>query len=152
MPGLLWFRGFAALNHMLGYFIASGLNILIYRQIPLLATLQHVLPYSPRPLAALPGSGFFLAYPTAFYQCVPLHCCNPSQSLNLRSVQSPPPKLHGRFLHITDMHPDPYYIVGASVSSGCHRKKPRKEKERSGYYGTPFRFVLQLANKRRVNK
>ncbi|KAI0045296.1 hypothetical protein FA95DRAFT_1607798 [Auriscalpium vulgare] len=47
-------------------------------------------------------------------------------------------KLHGRFLHITDIHPDPYYIADASQSSACHRKKPRKEEERSGYYGTPY--------------
>jgi hypothetical protein len=53
-----------------------------------------------------------------------------------------PRKLHGRFLQITDMHPDPYYRAHASQSSSCHRKKPKKEKERSGYYGTPFRLVF----------
>ncbi|KAH7914346.1 hypothetical protein BJ138DRAFT_1133448 [Hygrophoropsis aurantiaca] len=46
-------------------------------------------------------------------------------------------RLHGRFLHISDMHPDPHYKSGASQSSACHRKKPKKE-QRSGYYGTPF--------------
>ncbi|KAH7929456.1 hypothetical protein BV22DRAFT_1143330 [Leucogyrophana mollusca] len=46
-------------------------------------------------------------------------------------------QLHGRFLHISDMHPDPHYKSGASQSSGCHRKKPKDER-RSGYYGTPF--------------
>ncbi|KAI9512181.1 Metallo-dependent phosphatase-like protein [Russula earlei] len=61
-----------------------------------------------------------------------------------RSIQQPlaiqpsPSKLHGRFLHITDMHPDPHYRADMSESSACHRKKPRKEKPRSGYYGTPF--------------
>ncbi|KAH9006990.1 Metallo-dependent phosphatase-like protein [Lactarius hatsudake] len=54
------------------------------------------------------------------------------------SIQPLRSKLHGRFLHITDIHPDPYYIDGASESSACHRNKPRKEKQRSGYYGTPF--------------
>lgn len=39
------------------------------------------------------------------------------------------------------MHPDPHYITGASESSACHRNKPRKEKQRAGYYGTPFRCV-----------
>ncbi|KAH9977959.1 endopolyphosphatase [Lactifluus volemus] len=59
-------------------------------------------------------------------------------SLDFGSVPLAPPKLHGRFLHITDIHPDPHYKVDASESSACHRKKPRKEKSRSGYYGTPF--------------
>lgn len=30
--------------------------------------------------------------------------------------------LKGRFLHITDFHPDPHYISGGSFDSGCHRK------------------------------
>ncbi|TFK55714.1 hypothetical protein OE88DRAFT_1621507 [Heliocybe sulcata] len=47
-------------------------------------------------------------------------------------------KLQGRFLHITDMHPDPHYSPGASEKSACHRKKPKKDKTRAGYYGTPF--------------
>ncbi|KAH7887732.1 Metallo-dependent phosphatase-like protein [Phlebopus sp. FC_14] len=47
------------------------------------------------------------------------------------------PRLHGRFLHITDMHPDPYYKAGASPSAACHRKMPGKANN-AGYYGTPF--------------
>ncbi|KAI0307327.1 endopolyphosphatase [Multifurca ochricompacta] len=65
------------------------------------------------------------------------------------SIQPLRPKLHGRFLHITDIHPDPYYVADASESSACHRKKPRKERWRSGYYGTPFSECdspLQLTN------
>lgn len=50
----------------------------------------------------------------------------------------PPRQLQGRFLHITDMHPDPLYRVGGSVSSGCHRKRPKKETARAGYLGTPY--------------
>ncbi|KAI0269150.1 endopolyphosphatase [Gloeopeniophorella convolvens] len=57
---------------------------------------------------------------------------NPDPGQTLR------PKLHGRFLHITDIHPDPHYLYDASASSACHRKKPRKETQRAGYYGTPF--------------
>jgi endopolyphosphatase len=53
----------------------------------------------------------------------------------------PPRQLQGRFLHITDLHPDPLYRVGGSVSSGCHRKRPKKEKQRAGYLGTPYGFV-----------
>ncbi|KAI0003083.1 endopolyphosphatase [Russula compacta] len=65
------------------------------------------------------------------------------------SIRPSPTKLHGRFLHITDMHPDLHYKADASESSACHRKKPRKEKTRSGYYGTPFSNCdspLQLTN------
>ncbi|KAK7695800.1 hypothetical protein QCA50_000438 [Cerrena zonata] len=47
-------------------------------------------------------------------------------------------KLQGRFLHITDMHPDPYYRVDMSPNSACHRRKPKKEKPRAGEYGIPY--------------
>jgi len=30
-------------------------------------------------------------------------------------------RLQGRFLHITDIHPDEFYINGGSISSSCHR-------------------------------
>ncbi|KLO18105.1 endopolyphosphatase [Schizopora paradoxa] len=49
-----------------------------------------------------------------------------------------PRKLKGRFLHLTDMHPDPFYRTDGSESSACHRKKPKKEKARGGDYGLPF--------------
>jgi endopolyphosphatase len=52
----------------------------------------------------------------------------------------PDRKLHGRFLHITDIHPDPYYEKGTSQSSQCHRKEPDKD-QKAGYYGTPFGSV-----------
>ncbi|KAF8743226.1 Calcineurin-like phosphoesterase, partial [Rhizoctonia solani] len=35
------------------------------------------------------------------------------------------------------MHPDSYYLPGASISSFCHSKKPRKESERAGKFGAP---------------
>ncbi|THV08536.1 hypothetical protein K435DRAFT_641814, partial [Dendrothele bispora CBS 962.96] len=49
-----------------------------------------------------------------------------------------PRQLHGRFLQITDMHPDPYYKAGLSVKKACHRKKPKKKKNRADYFGTPY--------------
>ncbi|KAH9843836.1 uncharacterized protein C8Q71DRAFT_793476 [Rhodofomes roseus] len=49
-------------------------------------------------------------------------------------------KLQGRFLHITDMHPDPYFKEDASETSACHRRKPKKARPRSGYYGMPYRL------------
>ncbi|OBZ76592.1 Endopolyphosphatase [Grifola frondosa] len=47
-------------------------------------------------------------------------------------------KLQGRFLHITDTHPDPYYRVDAAQMSACHRRKPKRDPRRSGYYGMPY--------------
>ncbi|KAI7883948.1 hypothetical protein K492DRAFT_125654 [Lichtheimia hyalospora FSU 10163] len=55
----------------------------------------------------------------------------------------PNTNLHGRFLHITDIHLDPHYQQGATIKSGCHNqpKKHRKKKQRkgklSGYWGAP---------------
>lgn len=37
-------------------------------------------------------------------------------------------KLHGRFLHITDIHPDPYYVEGSSIDAVCHTGKPSKKR------------------------
>ncbi|KAL4075853.1 hypothetical protein J3A83DRAFT_2059681 [Scleroderma citrinum] len=45
-------------------------------------------------------------------------------------------RLHGRFLHITDMHPDPYYKPGSRPSTVCHRGKPKKHP--AGHYGTAY--------------
>jgi len=37
-------------------------------------------------------------------------------------------ELKGRFLHVTDFHPDPHYIAGATFETGCHRKPKKKGK------------------------
>jgi endopolyphosphatase len=37
-------------------------------------------------------------------------------------------ELKGRFLHVTDFHPDPHYIAGATFETGCHRKPSKKGK------------------------
>lgn len=50
-----------------------------------------------------------------------------------------PRKLHGRFLQITDMHPDPHYTHKSSQTTACHRKKPKK-KAQAGLYGTPYSY------------
>ncbi|KAI0660952.1 hypothetical protein C8Q70DRAFT_912248 [Cubamyces menziesii] len=47
-------------------------------------------------------------------------------------------KLQGRFLHITDMHPDPHYRVDSSEKKACHRGKPKEGKRPAGFYGLPF--------------
>ncbi|CAG8524402.1 406_t:CDS:2 [Ambispora leptoticha] len=56
------------------------------------------------------------------------------------------PKLHGNFLHITDLHPDPNYKTNATARSSCHRRKndtsilkkpPHMKVGRSGAWGAP---------------
>lgn len=44
-------------------------------------------------------------------------------------------KLHGKFLHITDFHPDPYYKVNTSTDENCHWGK--RDYPDTGYYGHP---------------
>lgn len=76
-----------------------------------------------------------------------LGLCSPATSLPAQVVLDEPQPhplhtgdhgLHGRFLHITDVHPDPFYKRGAHPSTACHRKKPKK-KRRAGYYGTAYK-------------
>ncbi|GAC98985.1 hypothetical protein PHSY_006582 [Pseudozyma hubeiensis SY62] len=49
-------------------------------------------------------------------------------------------KPFGRFLHVTDLHPDPHYKHASAVSGACHHKKPKKGKPdgklRAGWWGT----------------
>jgi hypothetical protein len=53
--------------------------------------------------------------------------------------------LRGRFLHLTDIHPDPYYVTNASVSAACHWMAPHDDPHRAGYWGTPVRFACSLS-------
>ncbi|KAK6369713.1 uncharacterized protein PV06_01930 [Exophiala oligosperma] len=57
--------------------------------------------------------------------------------------QSNPRKLQGKFLHITDIHPDPFYKLHSNPSHACHTGKGE-----TGYFGaevtdcdTPFSLV-----------
>ncbi|BGO93180.1 hypothetical protein NBRC10512_007569 [Rhodotorula toruloides] len=38
--------------------------------------------------------------------------------------------LKGRFIHITDVHPDPFYRTGASEDEACHFKEKKKKKKK----------------------
>ncbi|KAG6919426.1 hypothetical protein DXG01_006309 [Tephrocybe rancida] len=53
-------------------------------------------------------------------------------------VPKKPRQLHGRFLQITDMHPDPYYLPNTAKKTACHRKKGKKSMNQASYYGTPY--------------
>lgn len=44
--------------------------------------------------------------------------------------------LKGRFLHITDIHPDPFYKENTDPDTACHRGKDKKG--RTGKYGHPI--------------
>ena len=52
--------------------------------------------------------------------------------------------LQGRFLHVTDIHPDPHYRVGASAKKACHRGAPKAGKPAAGHYGLAYRCVLDV--------
>lgn len=41
----------------------------------------------------------------------------------------------GRFLHLTDFHPDPFYIAGSTFKSGCHKLPKDKHKKGNQYEG-----------------
>ncbi|SPO38284.1 related to PPN1 - vacuolar endopolyphosphatase [Pseudozyma flocculosa] len=65
---------------------------------------------------------------------------DPPSAPALSSSSSSSPSPYGRFLHITDLHPDTFYKHGSAVSSGCHHNKPKKKKKdgrwRAGWWGT----------------
>ncbi|KAL6934820.1 related to Endopolyphosphatase [Hanseniaspora guilliermondii] len=46
---------------------------------------------------------------------------NPEKYITKTDKKVKSPKLKGRFLHITDPHPDPYYIEGGLIQYACHR-------------------------------
>ncbi|RPA97622.1 Endopolyphosphatase [Choiromyces venosus 120613-1] len=67
----------------------------------------------------------FLA--VAFVKATPVQNQTPLGPSEVVSVhdapesQPEPRKLKGRFLHITDIHPDPFYLAGSDPSERCHR-------------------------------
>jgi len=47
--------------------------------------------------------------------------------------------LHGRFLHITDIHPDPFYVPGTPIDGQCHidNDETKLSSDGAGAYGAP---------------
>jgi endopolyphosphatase len=72
-----------------------------------------------------------------------LHTTDDSVNRSCARPDARPRKLTGRFLHITDMHPDPYYREGTSEKSACHRRKPKK-KPRSETFGYTYGCVVRV--------
>lgn len=56
---------------------------------------------------------------------------------------APQTSLYGRFLHLTDLHPDPFYRFNSSEDGACHGGLGRDEHrgDRAGYWGTSVRSV-----------
>lgn len=67
------------------------------------------------------------------------------QALNL-TVRNPiifnKQTIHGRFLHITDIHPDPYYKVGSKTSKACHRGNGKAGKYGDAISGCDSPLIL----------
>ncbi|CAO3596097.1 unnamed protein product [Absidia cylindrospora] len=86
------------------------------------------------------GSSFILVQGVFQSQQKPLFSSSPTTVSN-SNVSSPPQ--YGRFLHLTDIHMDDHYKVGATITSFCHRdpRKHKKKKARkgklAGHWGTP---------------
>lgn len=55
---------------------------------------------------------------------------SPQPPVRIVSKEGATKTLHGRFLHITDIHPDPYYKEGLLFDEACHRGKGK-----AGAYG-----------------
>ncbi|EGW30142.1 phosphate metabolism transcription is regulated by PHO system [Spathaspora passalidarum NRRL Y-27907] len=50
--------------------------------------------------------------------------------------------IHGRFLHITDIHPDPYYKAGSSLDEACHAGKGTAGKYGDAILGCDAPMIL----------
>ncbi|CAR28090.1 hypothetical protein ZYGR_0N05800 [Zygosaccharomyces rouxii] len=59
----------------------------------------------------------------------------PRDPVVVRDAEGKERKLYGRFLHITDMHPDLYYVEGTSVDEVCHRGEPKDKKDYASRFG-----------------
>lgn len=66
-------------------------------------------------------------------------CCLLPSSLAAPTQRAP---LNGHFLHLTDIHPDAFYLQGSTVASSCHSLSNLTStvdipKSEGGYFGTP---------------
>ncbi|CAI5760209.1 unnamed protein product [Candida verbasci] len=50
--------------------------------------------------------------------------------------------IHGRFLHITDIHPDPYYKIGSDPDEACHSGKGYSNKYGDAISGCDSPMIL----------
>lgn len=53
-----------------------------------------------------------------------------SSSSSAAAISVDRQQLTGRFIHVTDFHPDPHYRSGASLDEACHRKDPSRKKKK----------------------
>jgi endopolyphosphatase len=57
--------------------------------------------------------------------------------LTLGSVVQSAVALQGRFLTLSDLHPDWHYRPNSSIARVCHAKKPQGHEDRAGLFGSP---------------
>ncbi|KAI3404783.2 PPN1 [Candida oxycetoniae] len=50
--------------------------------------------------------------------------------------------IHGRFLHITDIHPDPFFKIGSSFEDACHSSKGTAQKYGDAISGCDSPMIL----------
>ena len=60
---------------------------------------------------------------------------SPGQAVTVTNVRGKKRQIKGRFLHITDMHPDLYYKEGSSIGNSCHRGEPEDDADRAARFG-----------------
>ncbi|GAA5822357.1 hypothetical protein JCM11251_006312 [Rhodosporidiobolus azoricus] len=100
--------------------------------IPLLSLLLAVPPTlassSPSPRSSSSSSPSTPQFTYSLSAYSPAHTPTPP----LIPRRKPPT---GRFLHLTDLHPDPYYKDGASEDEACHFKQKKKRKKKKKHKG-----------------
>ncbi|KAE8221553.1 hypothetical protein CF319_g5099 [Tilletia indica] len=66
-----------------------------------------------------------------------VHAASASSSLpspQPQRQQKHTPGRYGKFLHITDLHPDAHYMHGAKISSACHISHKKEKKHHGGNF------------------
>lgn len=63
----------------------------------------------------------------------------PNQPVKITDIGGKEKSIKGRFLHITDMHPDLYYKENTSIDDTCHRGKPKNDGDRAARFGNAMK-------------
>lgn len=112
------------------------------RQTGDLAYSNHTGRMRPSPLAllALAASSCVAASELQTQQQVLQHVAA-ELPLPLEGPATPQTALQGRFIHLTDLHPDPFYLFNSSEDGACHGGLGRDEDrgDRAGWWGTSVR-------------
>ncbi|KAK6463843.1 phosphate metabolism transcription is regulated by PHO system [Scheffersomyces coipomensis] len=66
----------------------------------------------------------------------------PKKPIKVISTEKGEQIIHGRFLHLTDFHPDPYYKVGSKTDESCHSGKGKAGKYGDAILGCDAPMIL----------